>query len=120
MNRGVSIKYVVYELNNVMGSERHQALERVSFNDWVHNSFNTEEEAVKALVKDNRTYESFFNIKNSKNRMTNREKAIEWWNNLNFEEQVKLKNKYIGLWYPMSMVTGISIEIIYEELHEGN
>lgn len=52
--------------------------------------------------------------------MTNREKAIEWWNNLNFEEQVKLKNEHIGFWYPMSMVTGISIEIIYEELHERN
>lgn len=52
--------------------------------------------------------------------MTNREKAIEWWNNLDFEEQVKLKNKHIGFWYPMSMVTGFSIEMIYETIYKND
>lgn len=49
--------------------------------------------------------------------MTNREKAIEWWNELDFDTQVGLKNIYIGFWYPMSMITGFSIEIIYETIH---
>lgn len=51
--------------------------------------------------------------------MANREKAINWWNNLDFEEQFRLKNEYIGTWYPMSMVTGFSIEIIYETINEN-
>ena len=46
--------------------------------------------------------------------MTDREKAIEWWNNLTFEQQLELKNEHIGSWYPMSMVTGFSVEMIYE------
>lgn len=52
--------------------------------------------------------------------MTNREIAIEWWNDLDFEEQFRLKNEHIGSWYPMSMITGFSIEIIYEIIHERN
>jgi hypothetical protein len=50
--------------------------------------------------------------------MKNRQKSIEWWNNLDSEEQVRLKNAHIGSWYPMSMVTGFSVEMIYEILYE--
>jgi len=41
-------KYVVYELNRVMGSEKHLALEKVEFKGWVSNNFDTEEEAIQA------------------------------------------------------------------------
>jgi hypothetical protein len=49
-------KYVVYELNNVMGSSQHKALEEVEFKGWRQNSFNTEEEAIQALIDDEMTY----------------------------------------------------------------
>lgn len=52
-------KYVVYELNNVMGSERHKALEKVDFKGWKSNNFDTEEEAIQALVDDEKTYEDY-------------------------------------------------------------
>jgi len=52
-------KYVVYELNKVMGSESHLALEKVNFKGWKSNSFDTEEEAIQALVDDEKTYEDF-------------------------------------------------------------
>ena len=41
-------KYKVYELNNIMGSSKHKALEEVEFKGWKSNSFDTEEEAVQA------------------------------------------------------------------------
>lgn len=63
MDKDISIKYVVYELNNVMGSKKHQALEMVSFEGWQVNSFDTEEEAIKALIKEDRTYEDFLILK---------------------------------------------------------
>lgn len=56
---GVSKKYVVYELNRVMESEKHQALERVEFRGFQSNRFDTEEDAIKALVKEKRTYIDF-------------------------------------------------------------
>lgn len=62
-NREVSIKYVVYELNNVMGSERHKALEKVEFEGWQANSFDTEDDVIKALIKEDRTYEDFLILK---------------------------------------------------------
>jgi len=52
--------------------------------------------------------------------MTNREKAIDWWNNLDFEEQFRLKNEHIGSWFPMSMITGFSIEMIYETIYKND
>lgn len=51
--------FVVYELNNVMGSERHKALEKVEFKDWRQNSFDTEEEAIQALIDDEMEYEKY-------------------------------------------------------------
>ncbi len=52
-------KFVVYELNNVMGSENHKALQKVEFKGWKQNSFDTEDEAIKALIDDEKTYEDY-------------------------------------------------------------
>ncbi len=56
-------KYVVYELNRVMGSERHLALEKVEFKGWVSNNFDTEEEAIQALINDEKHYEDYVILK---------------------------------------------------------
>ena len=56
-------KYVVYELNRVMGSEKHLALEKVEFKGWVSNKFNTEEEAIQALINDEKHYEDYVILK---------------------------------------------------------
>mgnify|MGYP003456137577 FL=1 len=56
-------KYVVYELNRVMGSEKHLALEMVNFKGFVSNSFDTEDDAIKALINDNRQYEEYVILK---------------------------------------------------------
>jgi len=56
-------KFVVFELNNVMGSERHKALELVEFKGFVSNSFDTEEDAIEALVKDKKTFEGYLIIR---------------------------------------------------------
>jgi hypothetical protein len=49
-------KYVVYELNNVIGSSNQKTLEKVEFNGWRENSFESEEEAIQALIDDEMTY----------------------------------------------------------------
>ena len=56
-------KFVVYELNNVMGSEKHKALEKVEFKGWVSNNFDTEEEAIQAFIDDEKTYEDYIILK---------------------------------------------------------
>jgi hypothetical protein len=52
-------KYVVYELNPVVGSQKHLLLEKVDFKGWVVNNFDTEEEAIQALINDERHYEDY-------------------------------------------------------------
>lgn len=59
----VSKKYVVYELNSVMGSSRHLALEEIQFDSWISNSFDTEEEAIQALIDDDKTYTDYIILK---------------------------------------------------------
>jgi hypothetical protein len=54
--------FVVYELNRVMGSEKHLALEKVEFNGFVSNSFGTEEQAVQALKNSGMTTLSYHNL----------------------------------------------------------
>jgi len=54
-------KYKVYELNNVLGSSRHKALEEVGFNNG--NNFDTEEEAIKAIVDAEKFYEDYVILK---------------------------------------------------------
>ncbi len=55
--------YVVYELNNVMGSEKHKALQKVEFKGWKSNGFDTEDEAIQALIDDEKHYEDFVILK---------------------------------------------------------
>ncbi len=44
-------RYVVYELDYVMGNESCKLLKRVEFKGWlVSNCFNTEEDAIQALM----------------------------------------------------------------------
>lgn len=52
-------KYVVYELNRLIGSESHLTLQKVEFSGWQSNNFNTEEEAIEALIKDEKTYDDY-------------------------------------------------------------
>lgn len=52
-------KFVVFGFNKVMGSEKHIALEKVEFRGWKTNSFDTEDEAIEALIEDGKTYEDF-------------------------------------------------------------
>lgn len=51
-------KYSVYEMNNVMGSKKHKALQKVEFED-VSNNFDTEDEAIQALLNDRMHYEDY-------------------------------------------------------------
>ena len=58
------IKYVVYEFNRVMGSEKHLALQEVEFAGWLNsNLFDTEEEAIQALIENKKTYEDYVILK---------------------------------------------------------
>jgi len=59
----IRVKYVVYELNRVMGSDKHLALEKVEFRGITSNWFETEEDAIKALVEDKKTYEDYVILK---------------------------------------------------------
>jgi len=63
MSKKATTKYVVYELNNVMGSEKHKALEKVEF-DSVNNSFSSEEDAIDAILKEDLYYANYLIIKN--------------------------------------------------------
>ena len=59
----VSKKYVVYELNKVMNSKMHMALEKVEFTGMTNNSFDTEEEAIQALINEGRSFVDFVILK---------------------------------------------------------
>jgi hypothetical protein len=52
-------KFVVLQFNRVMGSEKHLALEKVEFKGWVSNYFDTEEDAIQALIDDEKKYEDY-------------------------------------------------------------
>jgi hypothetical protein len=56
-------KYVVYELNRVIGSEKHLTLEKLEFKGWVSNKFDTEEEAIQALINDEKHYNDYVILK---------------------------------------------------------
>lgn len=56
-------KYVVYRLNPILNSTNHLSLEKVQFKGWVANSFDTELDAIKALINDDRTYEDYVILK---------------------------------------------------------
>lgn len=88
-------KYIVYELNNVMGSEQHKALEKVEFSGWKSNSFDTEEEAVQALVEDEKTYEEFVILKEiyiTEHQM--KEYDMTWWQySMKWDDYVDMDEK---------------------------
>jgi hypothetical protein len=56
-------RYVVYELNNIMGNQNYKALEKVEFKGWKHNSFESEKEAIQALIEDDKTYQEYVILK---------------------------------------------------------
>jgi len=58
----ICTKFVVYELFGIMGSE-HCALHLVEFRGWVSNSFETEEDAIQALITDNKLYTDYVILK---------------------------------------------------------
>ena len=51
--------FVVYELNRILGSEQHLALEKVEFKGFVSNSFDTEEQACQALLNDKKFWNDY-------------------------------------------------------------
>jgi|TARA_B110000967_G_scaffold175774_1_gene188780 hypothetical protein len=55
----VNKKYVIYELNNIMDSERQKSLEKVVFDGFESNSFDTEDEAIDVLIRDQKVYQDF-------------------------------------------------------------
>ena len=59
----VNKKYVIYELNSVMGCEKHKALERVILSGYKTNGFETEDEAIISLIEDEKTYKDFVILK---------------------------------------------------------
>lgn len=62
-NIEINFQYQVYELNKVMDSKKHLALEKVEFRGFVPNSFDTEQEAIEALIADEKTYEDYVILK---------------------------------------------------------
>ena len=59
----VSKKYVVYRFNKVMDSDKYMALESVKFKGMKSNCFDTEEEAIQALIDEGRSYVDFVILK---------------------------------------------------------
>jgi hypothetical protein len=58
----ITEKYVVYETISIMGGDTY-AIKPVEFSGWVSNSFDTEKEAVEAIVKDNLKYQDYLILK---------------------------------------------------------
>lgn len=56
-------KYVVYELNQIMGSEKHLSLERVRFKGFSAIGFDTEEDAIQALIDEKKIYQDYVILK---------------------------------------------------------
>lgn len=54
-------RYRIYELNKIMGSDKHLALEKVSV-DW-DSAFDSEELALKALIDNEKTNEEYLILK---------------------------------------------------------
>jgi hypothetical protein len=60
----VLVKYVIYELNSVLGNNNYKALERVEFDSWTQNdSFDTEEDAIQALINNKMMYIDYIILK---------------------------------------------------------
>jgi hypothetical protein len=59
----VTTKYRVYTYNNIVGNEDYKALSEVEFNGMVFNSFESEEEAIGALINDDKTFKQYVILK---------------------------------------------------------
>lgn len=57
----VSESYVIFELNQIMGNNEHLSLKKVDFLPF--NNFDTEKEAIEALIENNKTFENFLILK---------------------------------------------------------
>ncbi len=56
-------KYVVFELSPLMGSDTYNSLVRTQFKGWLQNSFDSEEEAVQALIDNEMEYQKYYILK---------------------------------------------------------
>lgn len=56
-------KFIVYRLNNIMESKKYLALEEVKFQGWKSNNFDTEDEAIQAIIEDGMKFEEFIILK---------------------------------------------------------
>jgi hypothetical protein len=54
----VSKKYVVYEFNKIMGTNQ-LSLEEVKFKGFTMNWFDSEDQAIQALVEDKKLYQDY-------------------------------------------------------------
>jgi len=54
----INKQFVVYELISIMGSDQ-KSLKKVKFKGWKQNSFESEDEAIQALVDDKLTYQNY-------------------------------------------------------------
>ena len=63
MGKTIEARYVVYQLNEVMNSKEHKALSKFSFKGFVSNSFETEYDAVQALINDEMIFQDFVIIR---------------------------------------------------------
>jgi len=61
MSKKVRAEYVVFTYSNIIGSNK-LALEKVDFG-WKGNSFTSEEEAIKELIAEDKTFEDFIILK---------------------------------------------------------
>lgn len=57
----ITKKYIIYEPNKILGSPS-LALEEVKFDGWRPNSFDTEDEAIAALVEEEKTWQDYLII----------------------------------------------------------
>lgn len=55
--------YVVYELNPILDSKEYMTLKKVEFKGCIINRFNTEDEAIQALINDEKIFEDYLIIK---------------------------------------------------------
>lgn len=56
-------KYVVYGLRNILETNA-LALVEIEFDRYMINSFDTEEEAIQALIEDEKTYQEYLILPN--------------------------------------------------------